>query len=65
MYGAKVDEAKKELAALLEEQLAPQVGIVDWATKEEVLRERSASIGASCKHRGRSWTTCWLTRSFT
>jgi type I restriction enzyme R subunit len=37
-YG-KVDEAKKELASLLEEQLAPQVAIVDWAHKDDVQRE--------------------------
>jgi type I restriction enzyme R subunit len=38
-FGTKVDEAKKELAEIIEEQLAPQVGIVDWAIKDEVLRE--------------------------
>lgn len=39
-YGnAPVDEAKKELAAILIEQLAPQVSIVDWQQKEDVQRE--------------------------
>ena len=35
----QVDESKKELAALLEEQLQPQVAIVDWPTKDDVQRE--------------------------
>ena len=35
----KVDEAKTELASLLEEQLAPQIGIVDWIHKDDVQRE--------------------------
>lgn len=38
-YGAKTDDAKKELAALLEEQLDAQVAIVDWANKDDVQRE--------------------------
>ena len=37
-YG-KIDEAKKELASLLEDQLSPQVAIVDWAYKDDVQRE--------------------------
>jgi type I restriction enzyme, R subunit len=37
-YG-QVDEAKKELAGLLEEQLSPQVAIVDWMHKDDVQRE--------------------------
>ncbi|HEX7601525.1 MAG TPA: type I restriction endonuclease subunit R, partial [Polyangiaceae bacterium] len=37
-YGA-TDEAKKELAGLLEEQLGSQVGIVDWMHKDDVQRE--------------------------
>jgi type I restriction enzyme R subunit len=37
-YG-QIDEAKKELAALLEEQLEPQTTIVDWTRKEDVQRE--------------------------
>ncbi len=37
-YGA-IDESKKELATLLEEQLEPQVGIVDWVHKDDVQRE--------------------------
>jgi type I restriction enzyme R subunit len=49
VYGAKVDEAKKELAEILEEQLAPQVGIVDWATKDEVLREMRRLIKRQLK----------------
>jgi type I restriction enzyme R subunit len=36
---AKVDEAKQELAGLLEEQLGPQAAIVDWAHKDDVQRE--------------------------
>ena len=38
-YNAKVDESKKELAGILEEQLEPQVTIVDWVTKDDVQRE--------------------------
>jgi type I restriction enzyme, R subunit len=38
-YGAKVDEARKELAGILEEQLEPQTAIVDWANKDDVQRE--------------------------
>jgi len=38
-YGARTDDAKKELAALLEEQLDAQVAIVDWAHKDDVQRE--------------------------
>ncbi len=37
-YG-QVDEGRKELAGLLEEQLGPQVAIVDWQTKDDVQRE--------------------------
>ena len=37
-YGA-IDDAKRELAALLEEQLEPQAGIVDWIHKDDVQRE--------------------------
>lgn len=33
------DGAKKELAAILEEQLDPQVVIVDWEHKDDVQRE--------------------------
>jgi type I restriction enzyme, R subunit len=36
---AVVDEAKTELAKLLEEQLGPQVAIVDWSHKDDVQRE--------------------------
>jgi type I restriction enzyme R subunit len=35
----KVDEAKKELASLLEDQLSQHVAIVDWAHKDDVQRE--------------------------
>jgi len=38
-YGAKGDEATTELASLLEEQLTPQFGIVDWVHKDDVQRE--------------------------
>ena len=37
--GTAVDEAKTELAGLLEEQLAPQIAIVDWEQKDDVQRE--------------------------
>ncbi|MFO0755694.1 MAG: type I restriction endonuclease subunit R [Byssovorax sp.] len=37
-YGA-IDEPKRELAALLEEQLAPHAAIVDWVHKDDVQRE--------------------------
>jgi type I restriction enzyme, R subunit len=38
-YAAKVDESKKELAGILEEQLEAQVTIVDWVTKDDVQKE--------------------------
>jgi len=39
-YGPVViDESKKELAAILEEQLEPQVSMVDWVTKDDVQKE--------------------------
>jgi len=40
-YGAKAasEDATKEMAELLEEQLAPQTAIVDWANKDDVQRE--------------------------
>ncbi|WP_437304283.1 type I restriction endonuclease subunit R [Sorangium sp. So ce388] len=37
-YG-KVDESRKELASLLEEQLEPKVSLVDWVHKDDVQRE--------------------------
>lgn len=37
-YGT-IDPAKHALAGILEEQLAPQVAIVDWAHKDDVQRE--------------------------
>jgi len=40
----KVHEAKKELASILEEQLEPQVGIVDWVQKEDVQKEMRKRI---------------------
>ncbi len=49
MYGAHVDDAKKELAEIIEEQLAPQVFIVDWSTKDEVLREMRRLIKRQLK----------------
>ncbi len=48
-YGAKLDEAKKELAEILEDTLAPQVGIVDWKTKDDVLREMRRLIKRQLK----------------
>ncbi|WP_437954911.1 type I restriction endonuclease subunit R [Sorangium sp. So ce119] len=42
-YG-KVDESKKELASLLEEQLEPQVSLVDWVHKDDVQREMRRRI---------------------
>jgi type I restriction enzyme R subunit len=47
-YG-KVDEAKKELASLLEELLAPQTAIVDWPHKEDVQREMRRMIKKQLK----------------
>lgn len=47
-YG-KIDEAKKELASLLEELLTPQVAIVDWAQKEDVQREMRRLIKKQLK----------------
>jgi type I restriction enzyme R subunit len=38
-YGGKSDDATKDLAEILEEQLAPQSAIVDWANKDDVQRE--------------------------
>ena len=38
-YGVSIDESKRELATILEEQLEPQVSIVDWVTKEDVQKE--------------------------
>ena len=55
-YGAVIDEPKRELASLLEEQLAPKSEIIDWIHKDDVQREmrqmikrqlRAASYGAS------------------
>jgi type I restriction enzyme R subunit len=40
----RVDEAKKELAGLLEEDLAPQTAIVDWAHKDDIQREMRRRI---------------------
>jgi type I restriction enzyme R subunit len=42
-YG-KLDEAKKELASLLEEQLDAHVNIVDWTKKDDVQREMRKRI---------------------
>lgn len=38
-YGSKLDDAKSALATVLEEQLEPQVAIVDWIQKSDVQRE--------------------------
>lgn len=53
-YGAKIDPAKQELASLLEEQLAPQVGIVDWIHKDDVQREMRRVIKRQLKAAGAS-----------
>jgi type I restriction enzyme R subunit len=42
-YGI-IDDAKRELASLLEEQLEPQVTIVDWTRKDDVQREMRKRI---------------------
>jgi len=42
-YG-KLDEAKKELASLLEEQLEPHLNIIDWSRKDDVQREMRKRI---------------------
>jgi type I restriction enzyme R subunit len=55
-YGAPIDEAKRALAEVLEEQLAAKAEIIDWIHKDEVQREmrqlikrqlRAANYGAS------------------
>jgi type I restriction enzyme, R subunit len=51
-YGAKVDEQKRELASLLEEQLAPQMAIVDWQQKDDVQREMRRRIKRQLKAAG-------------
>ena len=38
-YGAKPDPAKVALATILEEAVAPHVGIVDWASREDVQKD--------------------------
>ena len=50
-YGSKPDEAKTALASVLEEQLEPQVGIVDWSQKDDVQREMRRLI----KRQLRAW----------
>lgn len=42
-YG-RLDDSKRELASLLEEQLEPQVNLVDWAQKDEVQKEMRKRI---------------------
>lgn len=42
-YGT-IDHAKRELASLIEEQLEPQIGIVDWTRKDDVQREMRKRI---------------------
>ncbi len=44
-----MDDAKKELASLLEELLAPHVAIVDWTHKEDVQREMRRLIKKQLK----------------
>lgn len=51
-YGAMIDESKRELASLLEEQLGPQVAIVDWAHKDDVQREMRRLIKRQLKAAG-------------
>jgi type I restriction enzyme, R subunit len=48
----RLDEAKKELAEILEEQLTPQVEIVDWVAKDEVQREMRRLIKRQLKAAG-------------
>lgn len=50
----KIDDAKKELAGLLEEQLAPQVAIVDFAHKDDVQREMRRIIKRQLRAAGYS-----------
>jgi type I restriction enzyme R subunit len=38
-YGAKPDPAKVALATILEEAVAPHVGIVDWVSREDVQKD--------------------------
>jgi len=38
-WGGKATDATRDLAEILEEQLAPQTAIVDWANKDDVQRE--------------------------
>jgi len=38
-YGGKPDEAKVALATILEEAVAPHVGIVDWVSREDVQKD--------------------------
>jgi type I restriction enzyme R subunit len=47
-YG-QIDESRRELAALLEEQLTTQVGIVDWQRKDDVQREMRRLIKRQLK----------------
>jgi type I restriction enzyme R subunit len=42
--GAGVDPAKKELASLLEEQLEEHVSMVDWAHKDDLLKQMRSRI---------------------
>jgi len=50
-YATK-DEAKVELASLLEEQLGPHVAIVDWQAKEDIQREMRRTIKRQLKVAG-------------
>jgi type I restriction enzyme, R subunit len=39
LYGAPLDEPRRALAEILEDQLAPRAAIIDWTHKDEVQRE--------------------------
>jgi type I restriction enzyme R subunit len=38
-YGDKPDPAKVALSTLLEEAVAPHIGIVDWVSREDVQKD--------------------------
>ena len=38
-YRSKADQAKVDLAAILEDTLNPHIGIVDWTSREDVQKE--------------------------
>jgi type I restriction enzyme, R subunit len=53
-YGLKIDEAKKELAGILEEQLEAQVALVDWVHRDDVQREMRRLIKRQLRAAGTS-----------